>query len=116
MLEIRNREEFNRALLSNEVVFVQYYSSINNKFDFIREVIKRLCETIDPRILVLSINIDESPELARDTDALPCFRVYYNGKMVFEQIDFFYQLDLDLSVLRRGIRSVFNSLNVNYRV
>jgi len=116
MLEISSSEELERALLFNEVVMIGYYDPESREATLFRKVYKRLSEHADPRILVLVANLRNIPELLRDSTTTPCIRVYYRGALVFEQKGLFGDEELDVFVLRRGIRAVLRELNVHFRV
>ena len=115
-MEISSREEFVRALKANDVVMIEYYDPESRESELFNDVVKELSKHIDPRILVLRVNTRENPELVSDISKIPCLRVYYRGKLVFEQQGFFGNLELDVYVLRRSIRSVFKGLNIAFRV
>lgn len=116
MITVKNKEEFIRAVSFNEVVFVNYYSKFNKDYDMMIAISRELSKSIDSRILVIGVNVDETPELAMDLPSIPCLRVYFCGKVVFEQLSFFNELEQDVRIIRRGVRSVFRDLNINYRV
>lgn len=116
MLDISSREEFVRAIRSNSVVLIGYYDSESEMGKFFGRVYKELTKHVDPQILVLRVDTNRAVELSCDLKSSPCIRVYYMGKLVFEQRGFFGDLDLDLYVLRRSIRSVLRSYNLTYRV
>ncbi|MEM1628423.1 MAG: hypothetical protein QXP02_01690 [Desulfurococcaceae archaeon] len=115
MYELRSREEFIRALIGNEVVFIEFYEPGNKESEIFSEAVKRLEKTIDPSILVCRINIKEHPEIV-EYNGVPSLRVYYNRNAVFEQIGGLSTIELNLSVLRRGIREVFKMYNIKLRV
>lgn len=116
MIKIKSKEEFVRALSFNEVVFVNFYSKLSKNYDTVVAIAKELSRSIDSRILVIGVDVDEVPELASDLPCIPCLRVYFCGKPVFEQLSFFNELEQDVKIIRRGVRDVFRSLNINYRV
>lgn len=116
MITVKSKEEFIRAVSFNEVVFVNYYSKFSKNYDVMLAIGRELAKSIDSRILVIGVDVDELPELATDLPCIPCLRVYFCGKVVFEQLSFFNELEQDVRIIRRGVRSVFRDLNINYRV
>jgi len=116
LIDISSREELVRALKANEVVFIEYYDSSSENKDLSYYIMRELTKYIDPRILVLRIDVYKYPDLGGDVSHTPCLRVFYRGKMVFEQQGFFGDIELDMYVLRRSIRSVFHGLNIGFRV
>jgi len=116
MLEVRSYEEFVRALEANEVVMIGYYDPESRDAALFYSVYKKLSEHADPRILVIIINTRRSPELSRDLSTTPCIRVYYHGKVVFEQQGLFGDMELDVYVLRRSIRTVLRELSIPFRI
>ncbi len=116
MIEVRSREEIDRAIASNRVVIIEYYdkeSRIGREFS---RAVKYLEKHIDPSILILRVSAREHPELLDGVKELPLLRVYLDGKLVFEQQGGFGKTDLDLMVLRRSIRSVLRSFNVAFKI
>ncbi len=116
MLEISNREELIRALKANEVVLIGYYDPDSREGMMFHYIYRELQKHADPRILVLRVNTRKNPEFVKELPTVPCIRVYYKGRLVFEQQGFFGKLDLDVYVLRRSIRSVFHGLNISFRI
>lgn len=116
MLEISSHEELMRALKANEVVFIGYYDPGSKEGMLFHDVYRELEKHVDPGILVLKINVRKNPELVKGLSTIPCIRVYYKGRLVFEQQGFFGKIDFDVYVLRRSIRSVFHELNISYRI
>ncbi|MET1160634.1 MAG: thioredoxin [Thermoprotei archaeon] len=116
MLEVSSREELNRALRANDIVMIEYYDPESKKSREFNFVIKELVKYIDPRILVLRVNVKRAPELSSDVSTIPCLRVYYRGELIFEQQGYFGNVELDVYVLRRSIRSVFYDRNLKYRI
>jgi thioredoxin 1 len=116
VIEINNREDFIRALKANSIVVIEYYDPENEESTKFDKVVKKLTKYADPRILFLKININRNPELGGGVKELPCLRVYYRGKIIFEQKGSFGKEDLDLHVLRRSIRSVFHGFNISFKI
>jgi len=116
MLEVASREEFIRALRANDVVMIEFYDPESRESSEFSYVVKELSKHADPRILVLRVNVKKTPELGVGVRTIPCLRIYYRGEVIFEQQGYFGKFDLDVYVLRRSIRSVFNSMNLGYRI
>lgn len=116
MLIISTREEFTRAIKSNNVVLIGYYDLESEKGKFFNKVFNELAKHIDSRILVLRVDTSRVNELVEESMSKPCIRMYYMGKLVFEQSGFFGDFDLDLFVLRRSIRSVLRDHDISYKV
>lgn len=116
ILEISTREELVRAIKANNVVVVEYYKPDSIESKKFGRVVKQLTRYADPRILFLRVNIDKNPQLGDGIDEIPCIRVYYKGKIIFEQKGSFGKEDLDLLVLRRSIRSVFHGFNIAFKI
>jgi thioredoxin 1 len=116
MLKISTREEFVRALKANELVMIGYYDSGSKDSSIFRDIYRELVKHTDPRILPLIIDTKETPELANDLSTIPCIRLYYRGRLIFEQQGVFGDRELDVLVLRRSIRSVFHSLNLSFKI
>ncbi len=115
ILEISHRSELLRALQSNQVVIIEYSDPEKDESKSFNRIIKMLSKYADPTILFLRINIKNS-NISSELPRTPCIRVYYRGKVIFEQKDFFGKEDMDLYVLRRGIRSVFKTYNIPLRI
>lgn len=116
MLSISTREEFIRALNSNNVVLIGYYDLDSEEGRFFNKVFNELSRRIDSRILMLHIDTSRVNELVDELLHKPCIRMYYMGKLIFEQHSFFGNLELDLLVLRRSIRSILREHDVHYKV
>ncbi|ADI32286.1 thioredoxin family protein [Staphylothermus hellenicus] len=116
LVEISSKEEFFRAVKSNDVVIIEYYNQNSVESKKFSRVVKQLSRYADPRILFLRINIGKNPDLGEGVNEIPCIRVYYKGKMIFEQKGSFGREDLDLFVLRRSIRSVFYGFNIAFKI
>jgi len=116
MFEVSSREELIRALNANDIVVIGYYDPDSPSGRFFIEMFNKLEKYVDPVILMLGINTRRNPELATDISSNPCIRVYYKGRVVFEQLDFFGKTDLDIYVLRRSIRTVLFNLNVKVKI
>ncbi len=116
VVEINNREDFIRALKANNIVVIEYYDPDDTESTRFDRVVKKLTKHADPRILFLKINISKNPELGDGVNKLPCLRVYYRGRIIFEQKGSFGKEDLDLYVLRRSIRSVFHGFNISFKI
>lgn len=116
MLSISTREEFIRAIKYNNVVLIGYYDLDSEEGRFFSKVFSELYKHVDSRILVLRVDTSSGGELVDELLYKPCIRMYYMGKLVFEQHGFFGNLELDLFVLRRSIRSILREYNVYYKV
>lgn len=116
MLEINSREDLVRALRANEIVLIGYYDPDTREGMLFHDIYKELSKHADPRILVLRVNTRKNPEFMEELPTIPCIRVYYRGKVIFEQQGFFGKRDLDVYVLRRSIRSVFHGLNLAFKI
>ncbi|WP_276814770.1 hypothetical protein [Desulfurococcus amylolyticus] len=116
MYELRSREELTRAIIGNEVVFIEYYIPNNRDSENLTAAVKSLEEDGDSRILFCRINMTEYPELVETPRGIPYVEVYYMGKRVFEHYGSLSTADLNLQVLRRGLRQVFRELNINLRI
>lgn len=116
MYEISNQEEFDRAINSNRVVFVLYYWVRKNKeTETFIETLKKLEEKSDPEVLFCSVDVNKLPALAPNKGSRPLLKVYYDGKVVFEQEGCLTDVDLNTQAVRRGLRSVFAQLQVKVR-
>ncbi|ABN70358.1 hypothetical protein Smar_1266 [Staphylothermus marinus F1] len=116
LIEINSREELFRAIKSNDVVIIEYYNLDSHESKKFSRVVKLLSRYADPRILFLRINVGKNPDLSEGVNEIPCIRVYYKGKIIFEQKGSFGKEDLDLFVLRRSIRSVFHGFNIAFKI
>ncbi|MEM0380387.1 MAG: thioredoxin [Desulfurococcaceae archaeon] len=116
MLSISSREEFIRAIKANDIVIIGYFDLDSEEGKFFNKVFTELSKYVDSRILVLHVDTSNYNELVSDLQHKRCIRVFIGGKLVFEQYDLFGDLDLDIFVLRRSIRSVLRENNVNYRI
>ncbi|MEZ0394368.1 MAG: thioredoxin [Desulfurococcaceae archaeon] len=112
---IKNKEELKRALDANELVFVHYYDPDDEQSKAFEYVVRTLEKTIDPRILMCKIDVKNFEGLD-EVRRPPLLRVFYQGQVIFEQIGAFKSIELNVKVLRRGIRSVFERMNIKYRV
>ncbi|WP_440059858.1 thioredoxin family protein [Thermogladius sp. 4427co] len=115
-IELTSREELDRALSNDEPVIIEYYDPNNSLSNFFSEVVKELSKRADSRLLFCKINIKSHPELAEGVEKAPVLRVFYKREIIFEQKGCFRNFELDLMVLRRGIRSVFEKINLRFRV
>ncbi len=116
MIEINTRDDFIRAIKTNQVVIVEYFDPDNEESKKFYPTMKDVEKHVDPSILVLRINVKKTPELSNGIHTLPCIRVFLDGKVVFEQQGVFGRRELDLMVLRRGIRSVLRNRNVLLKI
>ncbi len=119
LYEIRDRNEFTRILKAYRLVLLQYLDPSRDKES--RELyyaFRKLSEIVSGNrdVIAAIIRIDKYPELASDISKTPLLRVYYDGKVIFEQYGGFSERELDLYVIRRGIRSVLYKMNLNYRI
>jgi hypothetical protein len=116
MYELNSREEFERALIANELVIIEYYHPGSKESSILSETIKELEKHIDPNIFVCKVNVLREDITGEKPSPTPLIRVYYKGAMIFEQKGVFENLDLNVQVLRRGIRSTLASKGVKIRV
>ncbi|MFZ8783373.1 MAG: hypothetical protein ACO2OR_05260 [Desulfurococcaceae archaeon] len=116
MYELKSKEEFIRALTGNEAVLIGFYEPDSDEGLVFHESLKNLERVIDQRILVCKVNVKEHPEIGLGIYRTPTIRVYYKGEVVFEQVGCLSTVELNVKVLRRGIREVFNKRNINLRV
>ncbi|MCY0868060.1 MAG: thioredoxin family protein [Desulfurococcus sp.] len=116
MYELRTREEFMRAIMSNEVVIIEYYMPGVKDSEYISWALRDIEKAADPRILFCRVNVNETPELAERQVDVPYVEAYYMGEKVFEHYGSLSSIDLNVTALRRGLRSVLKSLKVNIRV
>jgi hypothetical protein len=116
MYELRSKEEFIRALNGNEVVLIGFYEPDIRENRVFDESLKNLERVIDQRILVCRVNMKDHPEIDHGVYKVPTIRVYYRGELVFEQIGCLNTVELNVKVIRRGIREVFRKRNINVRV
>ncbi|MGC9181775.1 thioredoxin family protein [Thermogladius sp.] len=115
-VELTTREELERALSIEEPVIVEYYDPDVEESRFFSEVIKELGKVADPRLLFCRVNVKQHEELADGIGSVPAVRVFYKKSVIFEQKGCFGDLRLDLMVLRRGIRAVFEKVNLRFRI
>lgn len=115
MYEIKSRDELHRALQGNEVVLIEYYEPGNKDCEVMYESMKEFYKYADRNILFCRVNRREHPDLA-DVDSIPAVRVYYRGELVFEQLGVLSTVDLTVRVIRRSIREVFRSRNIQVKV
>jgi len=116
MYELNSREELERALTANELVIIEYYYPGSKESSILSETIKELEKHIDPNIFVCKVNALREDITGEKLFSTPLIRVYYKGAIIFEQKGVFENLDLNVQVLRRGIRSTLASRGVEIRV
>ncbi|MCC6010960.1 MAG: hypothetical protein LM556_00990 [Desulfurococcaceae archaeon] len=116
MYELKSREEFIRAIIGNEVVLVGFYEPDDTESRVFDESLRSLERVIDQRILVCRVNLKDHPDCGIDVPQTPSIRVYYRGEVIFEQIGCLSTVDLNVNVIRRGIRDVFTKHAINMRV
>lgn len=116
MYELTSKEEFERALAANDLVLIEYYYPNNEESAILSEVIKELEKLIDPNILVCKVDATRQDILGEKLSQTPLVRVYYKGAIVFEQKGVFRDKELNIHVLRRGIRSTLNSKGISARI
>ncbi|MGB9826978.1 MAG: hypothetical protein ACPLSM_00475 [Thermosphaera sp.] len=116
MYELNSREEFERALTGNELVIVEYYYPGSQDSAILSEAVKELEKLIDPNILVCKVNALREDVTGEKLSHTPMVRVYYQGALIFEQKGVFENLEMNIQVLRRGIRSTLASKGVKIRV
>lgn len=115
MYEIRSKEEFMRAIGGNEVVLVEFYDPDNDDCLIMYESMKEFSKQADRNILFCRVNVKEHPDIAK-VDSTPTIHVYYRGELIFEQIGALSDVELNLKVVRRSIREVFRTQNINIKV
>ncbi|MEM4846385.1 MAG: thioredoxin, partial [Thermosphaera sp.] len=93
-----------------------YYLPDDDESFILSEVIRELEKTIDPNILVCRVDATRQDILGEKLSQTPIVRVYYKGSIVFEQKGVFKDKELNLQVLRRGIRSTLNSKGIRARI
>jgi hypothetical protein len=116
MYELRSREEFIRAIIGNEVVLIGFYDPGDSESRVFDESLKSLERVIDQRILVCRVNLKDHPDCGVNVLQTPSIRVYYRGEVIFEQIGCLSTVDLNVNVIRRGIRDVFAKRAINIRI
>lgn len=117
MYEIVNEEEFDRAINGNRIVFVLYYWVRRNKeTETFIETLRKLEERSDPEVLFCSVDANKLPRLAPNKGSKPLLKVYYEGKVVFEQEGCLTDVDLNTQAVRRGLKSVFAQLQIKARL
>ncbi len=116
MYELNSREEFERALAANELVIVEFYQPGSEEGAILSETVKELEKLIDPNILVCKVNALREDITGEKPFHTPMIRVYYQGEIIFEQKGVFENLEVNIQVLRRGIRTTLASKGVKVRV
>lgn len=116
MPEIRDPSDIKRAMNFYRVVIIEYYDPEDKVSREFSQAVKMLQKTIGPDGIILRVSTRDHPELAGDVKTVPCLRVFLNGKLVFEQQGGFGDRHLDLTVLRRSIRSTLRGLNIAFRI
>lgn len=115
MYELKSREEFMRAIKGNDIVLVEFYKPGDRKCQIMHESMKEFSKLADRDMLFCRVNIGEHPEIA-DVSELPTLRVYYRGELIFEQIGSLSTVDLNLKIVRRGIREIFRARDIHVRI
>lgn len=119
MYEVNSASELKRILKAYDIVMIGYMdpeASGKMEKEFWRAV-KELFRKIHVSSSVFTAWINaRNNELANDVKTVPMLRVYYRGRIIFEQYGGFGDRELDLYVLRRSIRSVFEKLGISYRI
>jgi hypothetical protein len=119
--ELNSMDELVRVLKAYKLVLIEYLDPFRDKesrehyyaFRKLSEIVSRNKDAI-----AVLVRIDMVPNISGYVDPrkTPLLRVYYDGKIVFEQYGGFSRRDFDLYVLRRSIRDVLYKLGLKYRV
>ncbi|MEM2383551.1 MAG: hypothetical protein QW521_05260 [Desulfurococcaceae archaeon] len=116
MYEVTSVDEVERALRSYRVVMVEYYNpKLKESIEF-TEALKIVEKTLDPSILIMRVSAINHPELLGDVKAIPCLKVFLDGKLVLEQMGGFGKRDFDAMILRRTIRDILKNHNVFLKI
>ena len=115
-IELTSKEELERVLSSEEPVVIEYYDPDEEGSKVFSEVVKELGKVADSRLIFCRINVKEHSALAEGIGETPALRVFYKGNVIFEQRGCFGDPKLDLMVLRRGIRAVFESIRLSLKI
>ncbi len=119
MYEVSSVSELKRILRAYDIVMIGYIDpEVSGKMEkefwrAMKELFRKI--HISNNIFTAWINA-RNIELANDVKTVPMFRVYYRGQIIFEQYGGFGDRELDLYVLRRSIRSVFEKLGITYKI
>jgi len=113
--EIRSKEEFVRAVKGNDVVLIELYDPDNDECVIMYESMKEFSKYADRNVLFCRLNVKEHPDVIK-APSTPMLQVYYKGELVFEQIGVLSTVELNMKVVRRSIREIFKSRNINVRI
>jgi hypothetical protein len=115
-IELTSKEELERVLSSDEPVVIEYYDPDVEGSKIFSEVVKELGKVADSRLIFCRVNVKEHSALAEGIEETPALRVFYKRNVIFEQKGCFGNPKLDLMVLRRGIRAVFESIRLSLKI
>ncbi|MEM0002124.1 MAG: thioredoxin family protein [Desulfurococcaceae archaeon] len=115
MYELKSKEELLRAVRGNDIVLIEYYEPGNRDCQVMYESMKEFSRYADRSIFFCRVNVREHPEIA-DVNDVPAIRVYYKGELIFEQMGVLSTVELNLKVIRRSIREVFNKRNIHVKI
>ena len=118
MLKVRDREEYKRIIKSSELVLVDFHSDSNPESRYFSMVLEDFAWRFRKYIKLVRVDFDEAKEIIEmeNVDSTPKVRLYFNGRCIFEQDGCFMDYEKDMTVLRRGIRSVLKKYGLRYKI
>jgi len=100
---IANRTELSKAISSNDIVVLLYVDfNDSNALNYAM----RLARELDERLESIAKVYLASRDLHSKPGKNIVIAMYINGSNVFEQYDVFGVLSLDMTAIRRGIKSI----------
>jgi thioredoxin 1 len=119
MAYARTLDEYEHLIRSGEIVIVHYYDQTDKSIES-RELyyaFKDLARQLSDRLNIITLQVDISQgEFTRLGVEAPTVRVYYRGRLVFEQKGGFSNSTLDYYVLRRSIRETLQRSKVDVKI
>ncbi len=114
---VRDLEDLDRILGRRELVLLLVYDSRTPIGKYASGLADSIAYTIEPMISLAKMDIsrDRALEEAYANTSTPRFQLFYNGRVIWEQIGLFMSYGSDKYAIRRGILRALRRYNLRLK-
>ncbi len=114
MRELQGVDEFRRFVASNDIALIGFIDDDVDAKEYLRKLFSKLELKIGHVISFAIYNVkdDVSIRISEDINYIPLIRLYFKGRNVFEQENYFGNLQTDYYVLRISVRDVLSQYGI----
>lgn len=114
MRELQDTDEFRRFVATNDIALVGFIDDNRDVKEYLRKLFSKLELKVGHTISFAIYNVkdDINIRISEDINYIPLIRLYFKGRSIFEQENYFGNLQTDYYVLRISVRDVLSQYGI----